>query len=271
MIHEDTRIQQSSLDGLGLTGSNSGGGGAAALAGDRMEVNVVRVLVTGRVGDGEPEHITDTSADHRTRCAHRHRIVSVDPVTPRLVLDAVWRNGAHSFDDLEVHLHDRLTRSARRRRYRRCIGHVDLRCRRQRKLCLRCERRDHVGGQGRIYFRGRGLRSAGGDGASRSDLGEQLVDLLGDDGVVDRVATGGDEQCTGCDRPGEQRSRECDDGQAAKGEMWMWGWVLRFSSRRGPICYLGHDLLMPSDPARIAGPPVACVDAHKLSPRRTAA
>ena len=67
VVHEHARIQQSRIWMLAVTpGVHGEAGGPAALAGDCVEVDVVRVGVAGEVGQGDVHDTADAAAQHRS-------------------------------------------------------------------------------------------------------------------------------------------------------------------------------------------------------------
>ncbi len=178
VVHERAGVEQAGLDRLRFPRCGREIGGAAPLARDRMEVDVVRVLVAGEVGHGQSHHVADPPPDHRPGAAAHDGVVTGDPVAPHEGGHPVGGiERAHVLEHLEVDVEDPLIRSRGRGRYLRDVRDVGLGRIRGRQRDPRRER-----GDDRIR---RSDRVGTGLGGRRAD------ELVPEDGIVG---------CTGADQ-----------------------------------------------------------------------
>ena len=105
VVHEEAGVEEAHLDRPARPRVDRRVGGATALPGDGVEVDVVGHGVGGRVGEREAHHVADAGADDRARRTGQDLLVAGELVAPGLVLDAAGRiDDGHLLDDLE---HDR--------------------------------------------------------------------------------------------------------------------------------------------------------------------
>ena len=135
VVHEHARIQQPDLDARRHAGIHGEAGGPAALAGDCVEVDVVRVGVAGEVGQGDVHDIADAAAQHRSGGTTYDLGLSRDAEAPHLGRHSVSGvDRTQSFDDLKGDIPDPLIRSGGSRGSRGGIGDVHLVGRGRRQL-----------------------------------------------------------------------------------------------------------------------------------------
>ena len=142
VIHESAGIQQPHLDGRRLTGVDRQVGGPTTLTGDRMKVDVVRVVVALEVGKGDVDDVADPTPEHRPRRTAHHLGVTGDAETPHLRRDSVGRvERADPFYRFDVNVEDPLIGSGDGWRHVRRVGNVLLAVGRGLELGDGCELR----------------------------------------------------------------------------------------------------------------------------------
>lgn len=99
VVHEGTGIQGPYPDRLDFAGSGGEIRSASTLAGDGMEVDVVRMGVAFKVGEGDFDHIPNATTQDRPRRTASDFVTPVDTEPPHLGGHVVGRiEGAHALD-----------------------------------------------------------------------------------------------------------------------------------------------------------------------------
>src|SRR5699024_7310214 len=115
---------------------------ATALAGDRVEVDVVRHQTVVR--QREAQDVAYPRTNHRPGRARGDSVIAVHAVAPRRVLGAVGIDCLDTLDDVEMDIDDGLVVARRRRRNVRRVRGVDLAGRHLLELRLGRQRRNHA-------------------------------------------------------------------------------------------------------------------------------